>query len=187
MTLDEIGLKHGTDKASLFHNYLQTYESYFLPWRERPVRLLESGVLRGDSLKTWREYFTQGTIWGIDFDGNCLQGLPDRCFGVLGDTNKAEFWNGFIERDFDIIIDDGDHAAESQLRFFSFAFNRLNPGGLFIIEDIHYSNGAVLSGMIPVLNQLNDNWSGDCGNPDRGASVIRFVHFFKSLIIIGKK
>lgn len=187
MTLDNIGLRHGTDKASSFHNYLVTYEKYFDRLRDKPVRLLESGVLKGSSLKTWREYFKDGSIWGIDVDPNCLQELPMNCVGVHGNTNDPGFWESFQERDFDIIIDDGDHAAESQLRMFHFAFPRLVSGGLYIIEDIHFSQGAILNGILPVLAALNDYWLGDCGNPEKGASDVRFVHFYKSLILIGKR
>jgi hypothetical protein len=51
-TLDVIGLKHGTDKASSGHNYLEFYESFFAPLRENQLTVLEIGVYQGASLKT---------------------------------------------------------------------------------------------------------------------------------------
>jgi len=37
---------------------------------------------------------------------------------------------------FDIIIDDGPHTRESHLQSLSIYLSKLNPGGVFVIEDI---------------------------------------------------
>jgi RHS repeat-associated protein len=64
MTLDEIGLKFGTDKSSIYHNYLPFYERY----RNEPMKLLEIGVAGGASLAMWTEYFPNSAIVGADID-----------------------------------------------------------------------------------------------------------------------
>ena len=38
---------------------------------------------------------------------------------------------------FDIIIDDGPHSLESQLKFIDLYYPKTNLGGVVIIEDIH--------------------------------------------------
>ena len=54
-TLDEIGLKYGTDKSSSHHHYLPFYETFMAPLRDAPITLLEIGVYQGASLRTWRK------------------------------------------------------------------------------------------------------------------------------------
>jgi RHS repeat-associated protein len=68
MTLDEIGLKFGTDKSSIYHNYLSFYERFFERYRDEPIKLLEIGVAGGASLAMWNEYFPQALIVGADID-----------------------------------------------------------------------------------------------------------------------
>jgi len=48
---------------------------------------------------------------------------------------------------FDIILDDGDHQFDSQIKFFNNYYDLLNPGGVLICEDI---SGAY----IPQLQHL---------------------------------
>lgn len=71
-SLDSIGLRYGTDKASPSNDFLSFYERYFEPLRGRPIKLLEIGVMDGASLRTWRDYFPNGTIIGVDIN-------PDAC------------------------------------------------------------------------------------------------------------
>jgi hypothetical protein len=61
-SLDEVGLKHGTDKSSDGHNHLTFYGNFFLPLRESGIRILEIGVLRGASVRTWEEYFPMPSL-----------------------------------------------------------------------------------------------------------------------------
>ena len=42
---------------------------------------------------------------------------------------------------FDIIIDDGHHAGTSQVKTFNNFIDRLNKGGMYIIEDIKMWDG----------------------------------------------
>ena len=59
LTLD--ASKYDTDKAAHAH-YLRNYEEHFRPLRDRDVRLLELGVLKGGSLLLWRDYFDWANI-----------------------------------------------------------------------------------------------------------------------------
>ena len=40
---------------------------------------------------------------------------------------------------FDIIIDDGSHISKDLIKSFNFLFEHLSEGGLYMIEDLHYS------------------------------------------------
>ena len=58
--------KYDTDKHTV-HAYIQEYyEQIFFPYKNKITNLLEIGVLKGESLKLWRDYFSKGEIVGID-------------------------------------------------------------------------------------------------------------------------
>ena len=50
------------------HAYGPTYQSILAPFRYRPVRILEIGILNGESLLAWRCFFPFGTTIGIDIE-----------------------------------------------------------------------------------------------------------------------
>ena len=63
-SLTEIGKKYGTDKVA--HNYTDTYDIAFRELREKPLNILEIGVWKGQSLRTFKEYFPNSKIYAID-------------------------------------------------------------------------------------------------------------------------
>jgi hypothetical protein len=69
--LNEIGLKNNTDKSSTIHDYLKKYEKYFPFKRDDKITLLEIGVLNGSSVKSWKEYFVNANIIGVDINPDC--------------------------------------------------------------------------------------------------------------------
>lgn len=76
MTIDELAIKHNTDKSSLDHEYTQFYQKYFDLYVKKPKKILELGIYTtsnppslersGASLKTWSEYYPESTIYGLD-------------------------------------------------------------------------------------------------------------------------
>ena len=66
MTLDEIGLRYGTDKASSGHKYLAHYERVLTPLRDDAFTMIEIGGLNGASLQMWRDFFPSATIVCVD-------------------------------------------------------------------------------------------------------------------------
>ena len=70
-SLDKIAKAKGTDKSSELHNYCEKYEKYLPFNRLEPLTFLEIGVLDGESLATWREYYPNATIIGIDINPDC--------------------------------------------------------------------------------------------------------------------
>lgn len=76
MTIDELAIKHNTDKSSLDHQYTQFYQKYFDNYDKTPEKILELGIYSttapprldtcGASLQTWAEYYPNTTIYGLD-------------------------------------------------------------------------------------------------------------------------
>ncbi len=135
-TLDEIGVKHGTDKSSWHHHYLQLYELLFSRWRFSPIRILEIGVQFGHSLKTWQEYFVSASIIGIDSVDNGIDLDLDGIQIAIGDAYSREMFDRLYGQEFHIIIDDGSHDPGHQRWFIEHYFELLTDDGILIVEDV---------------------------------------------------
>lgn len=127
MTLHDLAIKYGSDKAQ--HGYCPFYEAT-LP--KNPKKLLEIGVLKGASIRMWKEYFPDCEIHGLDlFMENPIPDIE----GVIWHKGNQCDWQ-LLERlrneDFDIIIDDGSHNSRDQLITFFSLFN----GNPYFIEDL---------------------------------------------------
>lgn len=135
MNLQQIGLKHNTDKAT-FHKYLDFYEKH-LPDRTFKGRLLEIGIMDGASMRMWREYYPNAEIVGIDTGLQVDLRIDGVSLLELDGTKPKDLEPLGL---FDIIIDDGSHMTKDQQKSFEHLFyNQLTPGGLYIIEDLHTS------------------------------------------------
>lgn len=133
-TLQEIGLTCKTDKAT-YHKYCDFYQEN-LPDRDFNGRLLEIGIMDGNSLRMWREYYPNAEIIGID-----IHVRPKRIDGVKMIKMDATDVNAISSLGmFDIIIDDASHMTQDQQVTFDHMYhNQLNDGGFFVMEDCHTS------------------------------------------------
>lgn len=126
-----------TDKG-LYHNYISGYYSNeFTPLKDEPIRLLEIGILRGESTKLFRDWFTKAELWALD--NNAAGG------GIFDITNVNILWEDaysdeivsrFDNDYFDYVIDDGPHTLESQQLAIVKWLPKIKSGGKLIIEDI---------------------------------------------------
>lgn len=205
-TLTQIADRHGTDQGSRFHCYTERLEPFFVGMRQCGIRLLEIGVAGGASLRTWADYFVNGEIYGIDHTAEYVQvDCGPRVKIALGDASRAKDWE-FVEKTwpggFDIILDDASHAVAATMAAFYFGWPLLHPGGLYVISDTHAgylpeyrrdNNNACINREHTVVDELttaiksriDENGKDQCGKPSTGD--ISFMHFTKSLVIIGKR
>ena len=122
------------------HSYGPTYQFLFRPFRYKPIKLLEIGLLYGESLLAWRCFFPFGMTVGIDIEPkDHLAGHRTRTY--VADQGSASDLASVCQREgpFDIIIDDGSHLSHHQLFSFYQTFPSLREGGLYIIEDVQTS------------------------------------------------
>jgi predicted O-methyltransferase YrrM len=141
-TLDQIGLRHGTDKASDRNDYLAFYARFLDELRDRPVRVLELGVLQGASLRMWRDYFPLGQIIGVDIDPLAREHRDDRIAIEIGDQSDTQVLDRLAALGpFDLVVDDASHIWAHQIAAFQRLAPALNPGGIYVIEDLDTSYG----------------------------------------------
>lgn len=133
-TLKELGVEHGTDKVA--HRYMPHFEQRFKHLRNDPITLLEIGVMKGQSLRTWRDYFPNGKIYGIDVVPESIY-KEERIMCFLGDQSNANFLEGVVATTgpLDFIIDDGGHKGIQHVASFEALWQHVKPGGWYCVED----------------------------------------------------
>ena len=132
------------------HGYHEFYHKYFNTLHERGnVSLLEVGIYRGGGLVVWSDYFEDGSIYGVDIGiqdylahkpkYESKGGYSNNNVTVhKGDSTNKETWDKEIH-DYplmDIIIDDGHHVPKSNEATLDNFWDKLKPGGIYVIEDI---------------------------------------------------
>ena len=137
-----------TDKNSV-HSYVPIYEKILAPYRETALNVLEIGIFKGDSIRMWRQYFTQARIVGIDCSLTPHDGMADLkplCDEITQESNinihifdaenTVEVNSRFSDIRFDVIIEDAGHEISQQLNLLNIWFPYLTKNGIYIIEDI---------------------------------------------------
>jgi SAM-dependent methyltransferase len=119
--------------------YLPIYEDILGPLRREPLKLLELGVWKGDSLALWRDALPRATIVGVDLVPVELE-LGPRVHMLVGDQGDPEVFAraraAHAPDGFDVIIDDASHVGRLAARSLQALYSaHLRPGGLYIIED----------------------------------------------------
>lgn len=145
-SLDDIGKKYNTDKASTFtyndkvypgHDYLRFYELFLQTFKKQKFTLVELGCFTGASLRMWKEYFSKVRVVGVDLDSNLESLKKEKIDFICSDATAGDLPAKLSAyTDICCIIDDGSHAWGDQRRSFEMLFPVLNSGGYYIIEDL---------------------------------------------------
>lgn len=130
--------RYKTDKIKA--GYLEIYKPLVTPLVGVPMTLLELGVLGGESLRLWRDYFPQGTIVGLDVNPVAMEDASDRVHIYQGPQDDTDLLNRIASthapNGFDVIIDDASHlAGPTRISFWHLFREHLRTGGVYVIED----------------------------------------------------
>lgn len=137
--LTQLGMKYQTDK-SYFHLFTEFYDDYFQSFKDKPITILEIGILEGKSLLMLKEFFPLATIHAIDINPTSVNlKLGDIHTHLCSQTDFNTLNTLFHDITFDIIIEDGSHMTSHQQSSLGFFFSFLNPNGIYICEDLHTS------------------------------------------------
>jgi hypothetical protein len=155
--LNDLANRFKSDKGdySHAHKYTQLYELLFYGYRDLDLHFLEMGLQIGGpelgqdadrktddlpSIRMWLEYFPFAKITGLDVSDFSWFSHPRFEFVRCDMNERAQIKKAAekISRPLDIIIDDASHASLHQQFGFLELFPKLNPGGLYIIEDLHW-------------------------------------------------
>jgi hypothetical protein len=187
--LCKIGAKYGTDKSPYNdltekyyrHSYTPFYSILFSKYRYQKINFGEIGILHNSSIKMWREYFLNATIYAWDgHNGHIENGKRNNLNNVFYDymhtTFEESIKESFVKSNvkFDILIDDASHLFWDQIRLIRGCVQYLLPGSLLIVEDIDKNNSEQLY-IDEIKNYGHDKYYDEI-------SFIEFNHNNKNLI-----
>ena len=139
-------LNLSTDKETR-HRYISScYEKIFLEFKLKEINILEIGIFSGHSLILWHEYFPFASIYGIDNEVN----LDVEYIKSFKRVKKVRIADAYLKSslvgfpNFDIVIDDGSHYLNDQIKFICNLFPKLNNNGIMVIEDIRGSKEILI-------------------------------------------
>lgn len=202
MTLDEIGIRHQTDKASQFtrtyarpHDYLRHLGPILETIRDSGITLVEIGVGGGESIKMFLEYFTLAHIVGVDIvkDTNPYNtegsGIHPRYIFKHGDQGSESFWKDLTDKigpSMAVVVDDGSHYAKDIITTFNCIWPHLRSGGVYVIEDLNTAYGGhpfTTPGQPTQMDFIKDMLD----QINRGESQIDEMRYSKELCILRKR
>lgn len=130
-----LGNKYGTDKSS-HHGYHYFYPKHLEALRKDKFNMLEIGYSDGNSCRMWEEYFPNANIYSMDIN---IEGQFNNHTVFKGDQSNFDDLkrvnDSIVSARF--IIDDASHHPMHQIETFNILFKSLlEPGGIYIIEDI---------------------------------------------------
>ncbi|WP_170335330.1 SAM-dependent methyltransferase [Ruegeria arenilitoris] len=143
-SLDAIATEMGTDKRSAKHDYMRFYEALLSGYRDQKFTMLELGVgipsRRAPSLRTWKEFFPNADIVGMDIREVSKEFEESRVHVEIGDASSPKALRRIFRRwKPSIVLDDASHFWSHQILGFKTLFPMLPPGGIYICEDVHTS------------------------------------------------
>ena len=183
-------------------HYFEVYERHFEAYRNKPISVLEFGVMHGGSLQMWKHYFgPRAQIVGVDISPRCAELTEENITILLGDQEDREFLRTICHTQppFDIIIDDGGHTMAQQTATFEEMWCHLKPGGVYLCEDLHTSYWPGYGGGYKIPDsfiEYSKNWIDQLnawhtpGGPLQVNDFTRTafsVHYYDSIVVIEKR
>ena len=123
------------------HAYSKFYEEFFFHKKEEKCNILELGSFYGNASASLFFYFKYSTIYSGDIFPDLFRYKSKRINNFFVDTSSEDSIKKTLlntKINFDIIIEDAGHFIKDQIISLFLLFRKLNPGGLFIVEELDF-------------------------------------------------
>lgn len=175
-------------------HYFEIYQAHLKKFIGQQVTLVEIGVYSGGSMPMWRQYFGNNCqVHGVDIQKECKIYENAHTKIHIGDQADRSFWKKFKEsvQSVDIIIDDGGHQPEQQMVTLEEMLLHLNPGGVYICEDIHGIGNVFTKFVTAIVDEINSAslttyQEGLTSQTTPFQKSIKSVHFYPFMVVIEK-
>ena len=164
MDLKSAAYRAGTDKRHTKHNFVAVYEELFDGFRHEPINFLEIGIYLCRSHNMWLEWFPNATIYGIDIvDRRREYEKPRLILDVVDQSSTEQLLKYANEKGpWRVVIDDGSHMSSHQKLTFEALWDYVEPGGYYVVEDVHSSywphlidcDETLMEYMLKVTNEI---------------------------------
>jgi len=158
MCEDVCQMVYNTDKIA--NGLMENYKTLFSPLQYKKVNILEIGILEGESLHYWDDYFRHSESVIVGLDLNLPQvGFGDRVKVFECDQNDNERLKSIAEKygPYDIVIDDGSHFRKETENCFNLLLPYVAVGGYYVIEDWaagYWRERPLYNGMVELINDI---------------------------------
>jgi len=204
-----------------WHNYFHVYHKALARFQAsgQPVTMLAVGVQSGGEVGMWRNYFGADKLtWiGVDINPSCKvleQQYPGAkvLVGDQGDpATMVSQLTALGSFPADIIIDDGSHHNDHQIKTFETMYPYLKPNGIYIVEDTTTSynvqagspHSAGSSAGFPAVydphetfvnhmknrvDWVNGYWANaDAAPADPFTTTVDSISFYEAVVVIEKR
>ena len=140
-------------------HYFPVYEKHFAQFKNKPIKVLEIGILNGGSLEMWKEYFgPDAQIVGIDINPACKEHEFPGVHVRIGDQSDPNFLQSLLDEfgEFDLVIDDGSHHVAHVKKTFEYLYPKISPTAMYFIEDTHAAYWSSHGGSLTEPNSINN-------------------------------
>lgn len=151
-SLNELMNQYGSDKGS-HHGYTEIYEKILGAKKGKIKVVVEIGIgtnnpnlnsnmgvngKPGASLRAWRDYFSNSSVYGFDVDRNILFSEPSILTGFVDQLSLETFepLKKIINKPVDLVIIDGLHTPRADFNSLLKLLPFLKHDGDFFIEDV---------------------------------------------------
>ena len=176
-TLSALADQYGSDKGAAHgdrHRYASIIDLLLGRQRDAIRHVVEIGLARGGheaspgtlapaaespSVRMWLDFFPKARITGIDHADFAFMAAEQPRFRFLradaGSVDNLRAIAGQLGNEVDLLIDDASHASYHQQLALRELFDCLRPGGLYLIEDLHWQPAA-LEASLPLVHRTSD-------------------------------
>ena len=184
-------------------HYFEIYDRHFARFRGTQLNVMEIGVSQGGSLQMWKNYFGSDVkLFGVDINPNCKQFEEPGVRIFIGDQANREFLRAVASavQHIDILIDDGGHMMNQQINTFEELFPRIEPKGVYLIEDLHTSywhgwgggykrSGTFIEYSKDFIDKLNawHSQEAQCLAVSDFTRSVHSIHYYDSVLVVEKR
>ncbi len=124
-----------------YHNYATIYEENFNKIKNNKLDILEIGSATGGGVASLYFYFPNSKFITADNNPFRLIYRSERIRNIyidISSKNILKNFNHYINKKYDLIIEDCSHKAIDQILCFSENFKNLKEGGVYVVEDLNF-------------------------------------------------
>lgn len=166
------------------HNYSRFYHHLFKAQKNSKINIFEMGIglehaaayaKSGGSLRAWKEFFKNSSLYGADIDQVAVDQFKNTDVATFycDQADRLQTLNMFekIDKQFDLIIDDGLHTPSGAETFFDVSCAFLKKGGVYIIEDLDLSKEEYRSEYGRIMSDIKSKF-----NP-AFVDIVKLAHY----------